>query len=161
MDEIRRGAPFRRALVALALLGGMCLPGTGEAGQVIVFVSRPTPVENWSLGYGAALSASFFKFATLEGEAARNLTDSADSAMTSFTAGAFLSPPIKDFTPYGGVGVGLFRQTQRGDSDLGFIRVFVLGVKFNIEDLIVLKTEYRYFELTGEPFRRLEHRVSA
>jgi hypothetical protein len=80
--------------------------------------------------------------------------------MTSFTASAFLSPPIGGLIPYGGVGVGLFRQTLGSESDLGRLRALVLGVKLRLKDLIVLKGEYRRLELSGDPLLPMDSRVS-
>ena len=83
-----------------------------------------------------------------------------DSAMTSFTASAMISPPIKELTPYGGIGYGLFRQTTTSDSDIGRLRALILGVKTRIKDLLVLKAEYRRLDLSGTPLRTMDSRIS-
>src|SRR5919197_936314 len=96
---------------ALALWTAAFSSQTAQAGDVTVFAALPYPAENWSRGYGAAVSSTWFKVFTFEGEAARVPGETSDAGMTSFTASALLSPPIGGLIPYGGVGIGLFRQT--------------------------------------------------
>ena len=131
-----------------------------HAGDVTVFATFPSPSETWERGYGAALSSTWFRVLTFEGEAARVPGETSDRGMTSFTASALLSPPIGGLIPYGGVGVGLFRQTLGDDSDLGRLRALILGVKIRVKDLLVLKGEYRRLELSGDPLLAMDSRVS-
>src|SRR4051812_704387 len=99
-------------LWALAILTAACgLASPADAGDVTIFTSRSRPSENWDNGYGAALSSTWFRFATFEAEVARAAGKPADSGMTSFTGSALLTVPLAFVTPYGGLGVGLFRQT--------------------------------------------------
>src|SRR4051794_6965397 len=95
------------ALFAAVLL----CPQWVSAGDVTVFTAGSGPSERWGSGYGAALSSTWFRFGTFEAEVARMDGQDADSGMTSFTGSALLSVPLSFVTPYGGVGVGLFRQT--------------------------------------------------
>jgi hypothetical protein len=81
--------------------------------------------------------------------------------MTSFTASAFLSPPIGGLIPYAGIGYGVFRQTAANDSDLGRLRTVVAGVKVRIKGLLVLKGEYRKYQLSGQPLLPLDARLAA
>jgi hypothetical protein len=138
----------------------LSMAATAGAGDITAFVAVATPREKWSRGYGAALSSTWFKVLTFEGEAARLPGATTDAAMTSFTASALISPPIKELVPYGGVGYGLFRQTKASDSDIGRLRALILGVKTRIKDLIVLKAEYRKLELSGVPLVAVDQRVS-
>jgi hypothetical protein len=151
---------LRRSLLvaALTLAAGSARPAL--AGDVIVFATFPSPTENWERGYGAALSSTWFRVLTFEGEAARVPGETSDRGMTSFTASALLSPPIGGLIPYGGLGVGLFRQTLGEDSDTGRLRALVLGVKLRVKDLLVVKGEYRRLELSGDPFFAMDSRVS-
>ena len=64
-----------------------------------------------SAGSAPTLSSTWFQALTLEGEAARLPGETPDACMTSFTGAALLAPPIGIFTPYGGLGLGVFRQT--------------------------------------------------
>src|SRR5436190_9172203 len=142
---------------ALAVSLGAASAG---AGDLTAFVALSTPRSNWARGYGAALSSTWFKVLTFEGEAARMPGATTDAAMTSFTASALISPPIKALTPYGGIGYGLFRQTRASDSDIGRLRALIVGVKARIKDLVVLKAEYRKLELSGIPLIAADQRVS-
>jgi hypothetical protein len=152
----------RPARVLATLAGTLAVTPAppARAGDVTAFVALPSPAENWKRGYGAALTSTWFKVLTFEGEAARVPGETLEAGMTSFTASAFLSPPIGGLIPYGGVGVGLFRQTLGTESDLGRLRALVLGVKLRLKDLIVLKGEYRRLELSGDPLLAMDSRVS-
>ncbi|HET7747340.1 MAG TPA: hypothetical protein VFM29_08570 [Vicinamibacteria bacterium] len=138
----------------------MALAGPAEAGDVTAFVAFPRPAEPWSTGYGAALTSTWFNVLNFEGEAARIPAGRPEDTMTSFTASALLSPPVGALRPYGGVGVGLFRQAIGDDSDLGRLTALVVGVKLRIGGLLVLKGEYRRFQLSGEPILDLDDRFS-
>jgi hypothetical protein len=158
---MRCGPTRRTTLSGIILLATVTLvPKPAAAGDITAFLGVATPRERWSRGYGAALSSTWFKVLTFEGEAARMPGDTTDSGMTSFTASAVISPPLKEFVPYGGIGYGLFRQTQGTDSDVGHLRALILGVKARIKDLVVLKAEYRRFDLSGPPLRPFDQRVS-
>ena len=116
----------------LILLISMALPGLAQAGDITAFVALPAPTDTWARGYGATLSSTWFQAVSLEGEAARLPGDRTDASMTSFTGAALLAPPIGFLTPYGGVGVGLFRQTLGTDTDTGTLKAFILGVKVKL-----------------------------
>lgn len=156
----RPPSDLRRLIVLVALSVAALAPCSGEAGDVTVFMALPYPAENWGRGYGAALSSTWFRVITFEGEGARVPGETPDAGMTSFTASALLSPPIGAVVPYGGVGVGLFRQTLASQSDIGRLRALVLGAKLRIQDLIVLKAEYRLLELSGTPLLEMDRRIS-
>ncbi|HVR71308.1 MAG TPA: hypothetical protein VMT87_10740 [Vicinamibacteria bacterium] len=150
--------PCLAGALAVALFLGS--PGGARAGDITVFATFPSPAENWNRGYGAALSSTWFRVLTFEGEAARVPGETPDVGMTSFTASALLAPPIGGLIPYGGLGVGLFRQTLGSEADTGTLRALVLGVKLRIQDLLVLKAEYRRLELSGDPLLAMDTRVS-
>src|SRR4051812_26732868 len=143
-------------LVALACIGA----SDAEAGDVTIFTSRGQPSENWENGYGAALSSTWFRLATFEAEVARASGKPGDSGMTSFTGSALLSVPLAFVTPYGGVGIGLFRQTLGADSHTGHLRAFVLGAKIHVGGLIVVRGDYRRIDLSGTPLIQLDHRLA-
>lgn len=155
---------LRTASRVAALVFGLGLvlgPIPASAGDVIAFVAFPSPSENWDRGYGAALTSTWFNVLSFEGEAARIPGKTTDEGMTSFTASALLSPPVGALTPYGGVGVGLFRQHVGSDSDIGRLRALILGAKLKIGGLLVVKGEYRRFDLSGDPLRAMDSRISA
>jgi hypothetical protein len=153
-------ARLLRRAAFLCAATALLAPPAASAGDVTVFATFPSPTETWSRGYGAALSSTWFRVLTFEGEAARVSGETADRGMTSFTASALISPPIGGVIPYGGLGFGIFRQTLGEDSDTGRLRALVLGVKFRIKDLLVLRGEYRRLELSGEPLLAMDSRIS-
>ena len=150
----------RRLVRALAVAFVAACPTVARAGDVTVFATFPSPSENWTRGYGAALSSTWFRVITFEGEAARVPGETSDVGMTSFTASALLSPPIGGLIPYGGLGVGIFRQTLGSEADTGRLRALVLGVKLRVQDLLVLRAEYRRLELSGDPLLAMDNRIS-
>jgi len=159
MTPRRRG---RGWILAGGVVLAACLaaPGDAGAGDITAFLAYPAPTATWARGYGAAISSTWFTVISLEGEAARLPGDSTDTAMTSFTGSALLAPPIGFLTPYGGLGVGVFRQTLGNDSDTGTLKAFILGAKIKL-GLLVLKGEYRRLSLSGTPLAPMTARISA
>jgi hypothetical protein len=155
--SLRRGVLFAGFVLAQA---GPALVRPAAAGDITAFLSEGRPSEVWDRGYGAALSFSLFRLVVLEGEAARMPAVGEERDMTSFTASALLALPAGKLTPYGGLGVGLFRQTEGSDSDTGTLRALIVGAKLTLGGLVVLKAEYRNFELSGEPLLQADSRIS-
>ncbi len=145
------------AVVATAILASP----PAQAGDVTAFVAIPRPSDRWNRGFGAALSSTWFNVASFEGEAARIPGETTDTGMSSFTASALLSPPVGAFTPYGGIGVGLFRQNIGSESDIGRLKAWIVGVKVKLGGLVILKGEYRRLDLSGNPLIDMDSRVSA
>src|SRR6266705_3524309 len=134
-------------MLTLALVGGAA---SVRAGDATVFAAWTSPRDAWGRGYGAALSSTWFQVVSFEAEAARIPGQTPDGNMTSFTGSALLAPPIGFLTPYGGLGIGLFRQTLGALSDTGVLRASILGAKVKV-GLLVLKVEYRKIGLSGTP----------
>jgi hypothetical protein len=145
--------------LGLAGLGLLLGTSPAAAGDVTVFATIPSPSEQWNRGYGAALTSTWFQAINLEGEAARMPGDVGNANMTSFTGSALLAPPLGAIVPYGGVGIGLFRQTVGSTSDTGVLRCFVLGLKVKV-GLALVKGEYRRISLSGEPLLPMDRRIS-
>jgi hypothetical protein len=80
--------------------------------------------------------------------------------MTYFTFGAALKLPKVKITPYGGMGVGVYYQNRTAGWKLNAFDSVFLGAKTRIEDLIVLRAEYRRFALRGDPFLPFGDRLS-
>lgn len=141
---------------------GILLP-TGrraEGGDAMVFLALPSPREEWKTGYGASLSSTWFRVLNFEAEAARTPAELVGGTMTSFTGSALLAPPLGILVPYGGLGVGVFRQTLGTQSDTGTLKCLVLGAKLKLGPLLIVKGEYRRFDLSGEPLLAMDRRVS-
>jgi len=152
----------RTIVAGLACVGLWAAPASTPPAQaeISAFFSRASPAENWKTGLGAALGSTWFRLLILEAEVARQPADlGTDDGMTSFTASALVSLPTGQLRPYGGLGVGLFRQSVASNSDTGTLKAFVVGLKLRFE-LISLKAEYRRLTLSGTPLLPLTHRVS-
>src|SRR5262245_17954787 len=123
------------AALAFTLSSGMLVP-RAEAGDLVAFVSEGRPGEAWDHGYGAALSFGVFRLLVLEGEAARmpgaSLSPDVERDMTSFTGSALLTLPAGVLRPYGGLGIGLFRETAGPVSETGVLRAWVVGLKLTL-----------------------------
>ncbi|MET0553659.1 MAG: hypothetical protein ABW221_11520 [Vicinamibacteria bacterium] len=145
--------------LSFAVLGLLSGASRAAAGDVTVFATIPSPSDQWNRGYGAALTSTWFQAINLEGEAARMPGDVGNANMTSFTGSALLAPPLGAIVPYGGVGIGLFRQTVGSTSDTGVLRCFVLGLKVKL-GLALVKGEYRRISLSGEPLLPMDRRIS-
>ena len=147
-----------RCFLLLAVLGAVA--SEGEAGDITVFVAKARPGELWADGYGAALGSTWFRLVTFEAEVARLPGERPETGMTSFTGAALLSPPLPIVTPYGGVGVGLFRQTVGASNDHGTLKAFILGAKMTF-GLAVVRADYRKLQLSGPPPIEIDSRLSA
>jgi hypothetical protein len=147
-------------LAAVLTAGLAVFAPAARAGDAIVFAAWPSPGEAWGRGYGASLSSTWFQVVSFEAEATRIPGSTTDANITSFTGSALLAPHIGFLTPYGGLGIGLFRQTLGSRSDTGTLRAGILGAKAKL-GLLVLRVEYRNLTLSGTPLIRLDHWVSA
>jgi hypothetical protein len=147
--------------IALGLALGGFAPRTAHAGEILVFMSANEPRDIWQNGQGGALSLSFFRVLSFEAEGARGAVEPSDGRITYFTGTAALNAPLfKGFTPYVGVGVGLFRETLDTASDMGTLRTTAFGLKVRVAELLVVRAEYRRFQLSGPPLLELESRLS-
>lgn len=158
--------PRRLAAAPLVVLAGVLaavlVPAPpAAAGDVIVFASLPYPSDTWDRGWGAAISSTWFRILNFEGEGARMPGDSADASMTSFMGSALVAPPVGFLTPYGGLAIGVSRQTLGPLSNTGVIRALVLGLKVKIGPVFVIKGDYRRLSFSGAPLLEMTHRVSA
>ncbi len=131
-----------------------------EAIEAVAFLSDAQP-SVWGTGIGGTLTTTWFKLLALEGEIARQPGQPVDSSMTSFQASALLAPPLGPLTPFGGFGVGVFRQSRGAARDNGTLKAFVLGVKLKVGGLLVIRGEYRALSLSGVPLLEMDRRLSA
>ena len=155
--------PWRRLglLRCLSILAvATALGAPAEAGDITLFVTKARPGELWADGYGAALGSSSFRVVTFEAEVTRIPGELPETGMTSFTGAALLSPPLPFVTPYGGFGVGLYRQTQASGSDVGYLKAMIVGAKMTL-GLVVVRADYRKLDLSGPPPFEITSRLTA
>lgn len=151
-----------RASVTVFLLIGLCFgpPATARALEATVFLSAASPGEAWGQGLGASLTSTWFKLVMLDAELARQGYETADGKLLSFSVAACLAPSFGRLTPYAGFGIGLQRQSLGDFSDNGTLRSLMVGVKLHL-GLVLLRAEYRTFELSGSSLVPLDYRVYA
>lgn len=149
----------RRALLLLLALPLTAAASPAAAGDVTAFATFPSPSEHWSRGFGAALTSTWFGTIGLEAEAARIPLEGAEGTMTSFTGSALLAPPLGALVPYGGVGIGVYRQSVADLGETSTMRTFVIGAKIKL-GLLVVKGDYRSLKLGGDPLLPMDRRVS-
>jgi hypothetical protein len=150
----------RSKAIVLALLLLLVAPASARAIEATVFVSSASPGDLWGGGYGASLTSTWFRVVTFDAELARQGYETADGRLLSFSVAAMLAPSFGRFTPYAGLGVGLFRESLGDLSDTGTLTSLIVGGKVRF-GLLVLKAEYRTFNLSGTPLVDLSHRVYA
>ena len=139
---------MRPLLASLALL---LLAGRADALELTAGVTSGTPSEIWKRGFTGNFASGFLKLASLEAEIARLPGEADETSLTTFTASALLAPPIGPFTPFGGVGVGGFRQNVLGQVDNGTLHAFILGGKVRFGALFVVRADFRKLTLSGPP----------
>jgi hypothetical protein len=154
--------PARRRLPLVALAGFALLVGARPASalEATVFVSSASPGDVWGSGLGASLTSTWFHVVMLDAELARQGYEAAEGKLLSFSVAACLAPSFGRLTPYAGFGVGLHRQTLGELSDDGTLKSLVVGAKLRF-GLLVLRAEYRTFDLSGTPLVELDHRLYA
>jgi hypothetical protein len=146
------------AAVSFLLLGGSARPAA--ALELTAFVSDARPAL-WGTGVGGTLSSTWFKVACFEAELARQPGVPVDSSMTTFSASALLAPAIGPVTPFGGFGVGIYRQSRGDARENGTLKTFILGAKVKVGGLVVIRAEYRGISLAGTPLLDMDKRLSA
>ncbi len=80
------------------------------------------------------------------------------TSLFSLSAKAYLSPQFGRFVPYGGLGVGVYRESILNDSDTGTLGLIFLGVKLKFPMGLVLRGEYQWVDLPMAAPVDLEHR---
>ena len=70
-----------------------------------------------------------------------------------------LTKKIKKVTPFGGLGVGVFRQTSLPDQDYGAMAVVIVGFTVTI-DVAVLRLDYHRMALSGDPLLEADSRLA-
>jgi hypothetical protein len=151
--------PVRRLLPRALILCGALAGAPAQAGDVTAFVTFPSPSDVWARGYGAALTSTWFHVVALEAEAARMPIEGAEGTMTSFSGSALLAPPVGPLVPYGGVGIGLYRQSLGTSADTGLLRCFILGAKLKL-GLLVVRGDYRRLTLGDDALLPMDKRFS-
>lgn len=149
------------AVFALAVLLSLLAAAPASAVEATVFASEATPREAWDMGAGAEATFGLLKFLGWSAELARQPNPLA-APLTTLTVSAFVSVPVGKFRLYGGVGAGLRRQAESDvfESDTGTHKVLLVGLKRTFSEVILVKAEYRRFDLGDDAPMALRHRFS-
>ena len=155
----RRSPALAGVLGAAFVVLSPALARPARALEVVGFVSEARPAI-WRTGVGATVTSGFFRFASLEAELARQPGEPVDSSMTSFMGSALLSPPLGPLVPFGGFGVGLYRQSRGELRDNGTLTAFILGVKLKLGGVVVIRGEYRAIDLSDGALLEMDERFA-
>jgi hypothetical protein len=151
--------PQRLALACVIV--ALFAPRSSQAVELSAFISGASPGDTWTKGYGGTLSTTWFHVFALEAEAAHQPGNIPDINLTSFTGSALIAPPIGFLTPYGGLGVGAYRESIVNGSDTGTLKAYIIGGKIKLAGVVVLRGEYRRIDLQSSAPIPLRHRISA
>ena len=152
----------RRLTGAGLALGLLLACPPAQATEATLFLSYSTPTDIWGWGVGGDLSFSFLKLAMFGVEGAHQRSPTFQTPINYLTVQALLVLPVRKLRLYGGLGAGLFYESASaaGQSDFGSLTALILGAKLKVQDILVLKLEYRRYGLTGEPPLALQQRIS-
>ncbi len=149
---------MKRCLVVLSCVSLFGF-SQAQAAEVTAFLAIARPGDAWAGGAGGAFGVTLFKILHFEAEGARVLGEIQEQSQLSAVGSALVAPAFGRIVPYAGLGVGGYRQTDRGRSDNGIVRNFVLGVKVNL-GLLLVKGEYRKITLPEEALLPMTERFS-
>lgn len=150
-----------RVAVACSTFGLLlAVPQGARAGEITLFWSRNAPKDSWRTGQGATLTMGILKVVQVEAEGARGLDSADELRMTYFTGSAAAKLPFTKVSPFAGLGVGLYQQSLGSNWKINTFEAAFVGVKVRLADLIVLRGEYRRFSLHGNPYRKLDSRIT-
>ena len=141
--------PTRRAPVLGLLVAGLLLGSveTASPAELTVFASGAGPGETWSTGYGGMLTITLFNLVSGDLEGAWQGSDLPSTSLFSLSAKAYVGPQFGRFVPYGGLGVGVYRESILNDSDTGTLGLFFVGVKLKFPLGLVIRGEYQWVNL--------------
>jgi hypothetical protein len=153
------GVIRQRALVALLLAAALLAPPPpARAAELTGFLSGGSPGEVWSTGYGGMLTITLFNLVSGEIEGAWQGGAVPSTSLASLSAKAYLGPSFGRVVPYGGIGVGVYRESLPADSDTGTLGLVFLGVKLKFPLGLVIRGEFQWVDLPTPAPVQLDHR---
>jgi opacity protein-like surface antigen len=142
--------PFGRPVAATALLfaGLTLVPAPpARAAEISVLVGAGNPDTAWGTLWGGMLTITLFGIVHGEVEGARQSGDLEGNSLYTAAAKAYLGPTFGRFVPYGGIGAGVYHQSQPIDDDQGTTGLLFLGAKLKFPMGLVLRAEYQWVDL--------------
>jgi hypothetical protein len=154
--RLMRPVPLLAIAIALALVG----PTASDSAELSAFMVTGSP-GTWGTGFGGALTITILDIAAVEGEIANMVGEfPADGDMWTASGAALIRPSLGRFQPFGGLAVGVYRQSFVGHDVNGTMSALVLGLKIKLVLGIGVKGEYRRVGLTDVPFVPLHDRYT-
>ncbi len=150
-----RFSPLSGLLLAGLLL---CSARTASPAEITAFLSGASPGESWSTGYGGMLTITLFNIVGGDLEGAWQGSDLPSTSLFSLSAKAYIGPQFGRFVPYGGIGVGVYRESVLGDSDTGTLGLAFLGLKLKFPFGLVIRGEFQWVNVPMAAPVDLDHR---
>jgi len=115
--------------------------------EITAFLSGASPGQAWGAGFGGMLTITLFNLVGGDVEGAWQGSELPSTSLFSLSAKAYIGPQFGSFVPYGGIGVGVYRESILGDSDTGTLGQVFLGVKLKFPMGLVIRGEYQWVDL--------------
>jgi len=154
VDVIRRMA-LVLVVLAVALVAP---PRPARAAELTGFLSGGSPGEAWSTGYGGMLTITLFNLVSGEIEGAWQGSSVPSTSLFSLSAKAYIGPSIGRVVPYGGLGVGVYRESLPAESDTGTLGLVFVGAKLKFPFGLVIRGEFQWVDLPTPAPVQLDHR---
>lgn len=120
---------------------------TAAPAEVGAFISGGSPGEVWGVGYGGTLTITLFNLVGGEIEGAWQGSDLPSASLFTLSAKAYVGPSFGRFVPYGGLGVGVYRESLPGSSDTGTLGLIFVGARLKFPFGLVVRGEYQWVDL--------------
>jgi hypothetical protein len=142
------------------LVAAICLASAPAAApaEVGAFLSGADPGELWGVGYGGNLTITLFNLVGGELEGVWQGGELPSTSLLTLSAKAYIGPQLGRLVPYGGIGVGVYRQSLPGNSDTGTLGLVFLGVKLKFPFGLVVRGEFQWVDLPMAAPIDLDHR---
>jgi hypothetical protein len=151
--------PRTGALVALLVAAGLAGGARAvTAAEATVFLSSADPGDAWKTGYGGALTITLFNIVGGEIEGFRQGSERPDTSLFSLSGKAYIAPPFGTFVPYGGIGIGVYRESVPAGSDTGSLGLVFVGAKLKFPIGLVVRGEYQWVDMPMAAPVDLDHR---
>jgi hypothetical protein len=153
--------PSRRHALVVAILvalGAVSAAPGARAAEISALVGTGSPGEDWGSLWGGMLTISLFSIVHGEIEGAWQGGAFEGTSLYTASAKAYLGPSIGRFVPYGGIGAGVYHQSQPVDDDQGTSGLVFVGAKLKFPMGLVLRAEYQWVDLPDAAPVPLENR---
>jgi hypothetical protein len=145
-------------LATLLACGTVAPPPEARAAEISALVGSGSPGEDWGSLWGGMLTISLFSIVHGEVEGAWQGGAFEGTSLYTASAKAYLGPSIGRFVPYGGIGAGVYHQSQPVEDDQGTTGLVFVGAKLKFPMGLVLRAEYQWVDLPDAAPVPLENR---